>query len=132
MKFMDLKLRMVVLWIIAGIGVTAALVFVLIEPARLDYMMAEIERMGIIWSIVAPLFGLIPLIMAFLTVVLKDRANRITNRTLSIIYIALILWDFIQGLLFKPVVHQILVMGSVVVVTAYLIFYSWKWPVEKT
>ena len=130
MRLLDLKLRMVVLWIMAAVGVTASLVFVLLEPARLERMMAEIEKLGVIWSIVAPLFGLIPLVMAFLTVVLKDRANRITNRTLSIIYIALILWDFIQGLL-SPAVHQILIMGSVVVVTAYVIFYSWKWPVKE-
>ena len=130
MRLLDLKLRIVVLWIMAAVGVTASLVFVLLEPARLENMMAEIEKLGVIWSIVGPLFGLIPMIMAFLTVVLKDRANRLTNRTLSIIYIALILWDFIQGLL-SPAVHQILIMGSVVVVTAYVIFYSWKWPVKE-
>lgn len=73
---------------------------------------------------------IIPLIMAFLTIVLKEKANRITNRTLSIIYTALMLYDFIPGLL-KPSVSQILIMGSVVVVAIYLIFYSWKWPVKE-
>ena len=67
--------------------------------------------------------------MAFLTITLKDRANRLTNRILSMIYIALILWDFVPMLL-EPTIDQIIIVGSVVVAAAYLIFYSWKWPVK--
>ena len=130
MKLLDLKLRMVVLWIMAAVGVTATLLFVFFKPARLEALMSEIEAIGPSWFIIGPLYGLIPLVMAFLTITLKDRANRLTNRTLSIIYIALILYDFVPMLL-EPAIEQILIMGSVVVVAAYLIFYSWKWPVKE-
>ena len=130
MKLLDLKLRMIVLWIWAAIGMTAALVFVLFEPARLEALMSEIEAIGPSWFIIGPLYGLIPVIMAFLTITLKDRANRLTNRILTIIYIALVLWDFVPMLL-NPAIDQILIVGSVVVAAAYLIFYSWKWPVKE-
>jgi hypothetical protein len=130
MKLLDLKLRMTVLWLWAAIGMTAALVFVFLEPPRVKNMMAEIATLGVIWFIIGTLLGLIPLIMAFLSVTLKDRANKLTNRTLSIIYAVLALWHFIEILL-EPAVHQILIMGSIVVASAYLIFYSWKWPVKE-
>lgn len=132
MKLLDLKLRIIVLWIWAVICMAASLVFELLEPARLERTMSIIEdlvRLDI-WLIIATFFGLIPLIMAFLTVVLKDRVNRLTNKTLSIIYAAIVLWNFIQMLL-NPAIHQIIIIGSVVVVSAYLIFYSWKWPVKE-
>ena len=130
MKLLDLKLRMIVLWVWAAIGMTAALVFVFLEPTRVENMMSEIEAFGPSWFIIGTLFGIIPLIMAFLTITLKNRANKLTNRILSIIYIALVLMDFVQMLL-KPTVHHIIIMGSVVVATAYIIFYSWKWPVKE-
>jgi hypothetical protein len=131
MKLLDLKQRIVVLWIWGVIGMTASLAFVFLEPARLELAMSRIETLGVIFLIVPALFGLIPMIMAFLTVVLKDRANRLTNRTLSIIYTAFILWDFVTMLLEQPAVHQILIQGSVIVAAAYIIFYSWKWPVKE-
>lgn len=128
MKFLDLKLRIVVLWIWATIGLIASLAFVSLEPTRLECMMSEIETAGVVWSIVM----LIPMIMAFLSVILKERANRLTNRTLSIIYIALILFDLVTYLLLEQEVHQILFKGSVILATAYIIFYSWKWPVKES
>ena len=131
MKLLDLKLRMMVLWFWAAVGMTASLVFVFLEPARVENMMSEIGKLGVIWFIIGTLMGLIPLIMAFLTITLKEKANRLTNRTLGIIYTALILWHFVEMSL-EPTVHQILIMGSVVVASAYIIFYSWKWPVKET
>ena len=129
MKLLDLKLRIVVLWVWAAIGMTAALLFVFFKPARLEALMSDIEAIGPSWFIIGPLYGLIPLVMAFLTITLKDRANRLTNRILSIIYIALILYDF-GPMLLDPAIDQIIIVGSVVVAVAYLIFYSWKWPVK--
>jgi len=131
MKLLDLKLRMMVMWIWTAIGMTATLVFILLDPARLEKIMSKIEALGPSWHIIGPLFGLIPLIMAFLTITLKERANRLTNRILSIIYTALVLADFVQMLL-EPAAYQIIIVGSVVVAAAYIIFYSWKWPIEKT
>ncbi|GAI99281.1 unnamed protein product [marine sediment metagenome] len=130
MKLLDLKLRMMVMWIWAVVGITASLVFVFLEPARVEHMMSEIEAWGVSWFIIGALLGIIPLLMAFLTITLKDRANRLTNRILSIIYTALMLAEFV-GMSLEPAVHQILIMGSVVVASAYIIFYSWKWPVKE-
>ena len=129
MKFLDLKLRMIALWVWAAIGMTAALLFVFFKPARLETLMSKIEAIGPSWFIIAPLYGLIPLVMTFLTITLKDRANKLTNRILSIIYIALILYDFVPMLL-DPAIDQIIIVGSVLVAVAYLIFYSWKWPAK--
>jgi len=43
MKLLDLKLRMMVMWIWAVVGITASLVFAFLEPARVEHMMSEIE-----------------------------------------------------------------------------------------
>ena len=62
---------------------------------------------------------------------MTDRANRLTNRILSVIFAALMLAELSVRFL-EPSVHQILFVGSAVVAAAYLIFYSWKWPVKET
>ena len=129
MKLLDLKLRIAFMWVWAAIGMTAALVFVFLEPARLEVLISEIEKIGPSWFIIGSLYGLIPLVMAFLTITLKERANRLTNRILTIIYTALVLWNFVRTLL-EPAIDQIIIVGSVVVAAAYLIFYSWKWPIK--
>ena len=83
MKSLDLKLRMTVLWIWSAIGMAAALIFVVIEPEKLKIIMSEIQAWGPSWYIIGTLYGIIPLIMAFLTITLKDKANRLTQNGLE-------------------------------------------------
>ena len=130
MKLLDLKLRMMVLWIWLSIAAIASFLFTVCEPDELKELISQMQKMGALIAIMGPIVWLGPPIMAFLSITLKDRANRITNRILSIIFTGLMLTELVERFL-APSVHQIIITGSTVVAAAYIIFYSWKWPVKE-
>jgi hypothetical protein len=81
------------------------------------------------------LFWLIPLTMAYLSVTLKDSANRRANITLGILFTALNIFHLLFELMVQPSIHmvqpslhQLLINGSTVAVTALIVWYAWKWP----
>jgi hypothetical protein len=130
MKLLDLKLRMMVLWIWISIAAIASFLFAICELGGLEEIISQMQKMGALIAIMGPIFWLGPPIMAFLSVTLKDKANRITNRVLSIIFTGLMLIEFYE-IFPAPSVHQIIIKGSTIVAAAYIIFYSWKWPVKE-
>jgi len=130
MKLLDLKLRMMVLWIWAAIAISAHSCMAFISPGMIEKVLSGELGVGPAMMAFMAFYWLIPLIMAFLTIALKDRANKLTNRVLSIIIVILSLFHFSEHIM-EPKIEQILIVGSTVVVSAFLIFYSWKWPVKE-
>jgi len=129
MEKLTLKIKIMLLWLWIPIAMTACVLAVVISPGGLELLVSETKTMGI-WATVSGVFiWLGPLILAFLSLTLKDKANRNTNRVLSIIYAALLLAELVT-IFFDPIMIQIPLEGSTVVAAAFLIFYSWKWPVK--
>lgn len=129
MEKLTLKIKIMLLWIWIPIAMTACVLAVVISPGGLEILVSETQTMGIWASVFGVVIWLGPLIMAFLSLTLKDRANRNTNRVLSIIYATFLLAELVM-IFFDPILIQIPLEGSTVVAAAYLIFYSWKWPVK--
>jgi uncharacterized membrane protein YecN with MAPEG domain len=78
------------------------------------------------------IFWWIPFIMAFLSLTLKDSANRWTNFVLGILFAVLCLIDFIQSAI-KGFSAPIAVDYFIWVLDAALIaWYAWKWPRQAT
>ena len=74
----------------------------------------------------------IPILMSFLSLTLKDRANRWTNRSLGILFVAfdlsflglaLFLWQFSAYETFWSLVY--------LVFTALIVWYAWAWPQQE-
>jgi len=126
MEKLTLKIKIMLLWLWIPIGMTACVLSVIFRPGGLEQIVSEMQTMGVWASVYGTVIWLGPLIMAFLSLALKDRANRITNRVLSIIYTAF-LFALLVPMFFEPTALQILFEGSTVVAAAYIIFYSWKW-----
>jgi hypothetical protein len=127
-----LKVRVAVLWIFLAVGMSASMILALMGPGFIEEVMSgEMEGMKISagLTIFFSLFWLIPLIMAFLSVTLKDGANRITNLILGILflvfYIIHLIGHIVQGNL--PVDHLVMCLFTIVV-PALIVWYSWKWP----
>ena len=130
MKLLDLKLRMIVLWIWAAIAISAHSCLAFLQPGMIEKVMSGEKAVGPGMMVLMAFSWLIPLIMAFLSIALKDNANKWTNRILGIIIAISSLFHFYEHII-EPNIHQILIVGSTVVVSAFLIFYSWKWPVKE-
>jgi len=126
------KVRLSVLWLIEGAVWLAYLMFVTMEPGVLEQIMAgkiegmEIEPMLLLFGI---LF-LVVLIMAFLSLTLKDSTNRWVN---IIVGIVIAVFEFVTLIdaLAQPYTPVILMTLSKVVVAALIVWYAWKWPKKK-
>lgn len=129
MEKLALKIKLMLLWLWIPIAMTACVLAVVISPGGFELLVSETKTMGIWATLSGVVIWLGPLIMAFLSLTLKDSANRNTNRVLSIIYTAFLLAELVT-ILIDPMMIQIPLEGSTVVVAAFIIFYSWKWPVK--
>jgi len=68
---------------------------------------------------------LIPLVMAFLSLTLKDSINRWANIIVGIVWIGLSLTD-LPKYSTEPAAYAILLWLSGVVATALIVWYAWK------
>jgi len=130
MEILRWKTRIAVLWVFMAVAMSAHSLFVFMDPALIEEMMAELEATGPGMLVVMALFWLVPLWLAFVSMTVKDSCNRWTNFILGIIFT---IWSILH--LFQPCVgthiHQILIVGSTVVVAALIAWYAWKWPKQE-
>jgi hypothetical protein len=133
------KIRIMLLWIISAEAYSAHMIMVTIDPVSMKKMLdwgAMINAEGWLFGTI---YWLIPFCMAFVTITAKDKANRRANLIMSIINTIFNIYHFfmcgmplINPVLFsKPTIHHILLLGSAVVATILIIWYSWKWPKQQ-
>jgi hypothetical protein len=128
MGILQWKIRISVLWIFMAVAMAAHSVLAFMEPGAME----QIEEMPISAGmfLFMALFWWVPLVMAVLSVTLKDLANRWTNIILGIVFTALNIFHLIEHLA-DPSAHQILIIGSTVVVTALIFWHALKWPKQE-
>jgi len=125
-----LKVKISVLWIFTVVAFLADMTVSLMEPGMIQQVMSGViegMQMGPEILLLLAILFLIPLIMAFLSLTLKDSANRWTNIILGVVYAGFWLIGFIEGLA-QPSAHVILLEGAIVVAAALIVWYAWKWP----
>ena len=128
MGILQWKIRISVLWIFMAVAMAAHNVLAFMEPGAME----QIEEMQISVGmfLFMALFWWVPLVMAVLSVTLKDLANRWTNMILGIVFTVLNIFHLIEHLA-DPSAHQILIIGSTVVVTALIFWHALKWPKQE-
>jgi hypothetical protein len=70
----------------------------------------------------------VPLVMAVLSLTLKDKANRWANIILGIFYAGFILLELITNITTVAYPYVILMDTSAIVATALIAWYAWTWP----
>ncbi len=124
-----MKIWLAVLWLANTIGGLSSLVFEFYEPGVLDEIRSGVKN-GIA---IVPVFVLalvvlftVSLIMAFLSVRLRDRLNRGLNIVVGLVYFVISLILLVQ----KLESQSILAVGSVVgtILAALVVWYAYKWP----
>jgi hypothetical protein len=83
------------------------------------------------YAVFGTIFFLVPLVMAFLSVTLKDVANRRVNLVLGVIFTIINILH-IFGCPIAGSAHQILIILSTIVVSLLIVWYAWKWPKEES
>ena len=137
MESLTLKTRIAVLWIFMAVAMSAHMELSFLESGVIGQIASGKTQISEGMFLFMALFWLIPLTMAFLSVTLKDLANRRANITMGVVSTALNIFHSLYELMVQPSIHmmqpslhQLLIDGSTVVVTALVVWYAWKWPKE--
>jgi len=121
----DWKIKIAVLWLIYAVVGVGSGFFMLWEEGVIEQIIAG-ELMGTKITpeiiLIDTIFLLIPLVMAFLSLTLKDSINRWTNIIVSIFSIGLILIGFTEF----AAPYAILMNLSMIGAAALIIWYAWK------
>lgn len=129
------KLRISVLWLILGAGMSGSMILQMFVPGFINNIIAgEINGMEISNGLllVMSLFWIVFLSMAFLTLILKDKINRYANAVLGVFFAIYLIIEIYISLGSQEFSGSNL-MQVFGIIFAFLIFWhAWKWPkVEK-
>lgn len=80
--------------------------------------------------LVTTIMMLVPLVMAFLSLTLKDSINRWSNVALGIVYTVICLVDWISSPT-QPA-YQILLYIAKIAASALIVWYAWKLPKQAS
>ena len=111
-----------------AVSMSAHGILFFMEPGAMEEM--KEMALGPGWLLFMALFWWIPLVMAFLSLSLKDEINKKTNLVIGGIFTILNIIHFIEHLT-KPSAYTILLIGSTVVVAASIVWHAWKWPEKE-
>jgi hypothetical protein len=124
----DWKIKISVLWLFWIVAFLVQMMLVLFEPGVIEQITAG-EMAGIQITpelmLASAIMMLVPLVMAFLSLTLKDLINRWANVVLGIVYTGLCLFDLI-GSLAQLSAYAILMFISKIVASALIVWYAWK------
>ena len=125
----DWKLKISVLWLFYAVAFLVVLQLGSLEAGVLQHFLSTGEIGGLkITSEVLLVFAvlmLVPLVMAFLSLTLKDSMNRWANIIVGIVYTGFQVVMLAETLA-EPSAYAILMEVSKVVVPALIVWYAWK------
>ena len=125
----DWKIKIAILWVFVAVSFSALTMLALLMPGGIEQIMAgETGEFGPITEGVLfffAIFWLIPLTMAFLSLTLKNSANRWTNIIVCLVWAAIGIFD-VGDALNRGWLTVSLVSFSKTVASALIIWYAWK------
>jgi len=130
MENVDLRVRLAVLWILMAVAGSIAVLLSMMEEGFIEDVIAgEIEEMTpTAWTYAMGIPFFLLLVMAFLSVTLKDSTNRRVNIVAGLGFAIVFTMTEMERLAGGHVGGDRL-FGIPVILGAILIFwYAWKWP----
>jgi len=123
------KIKISVLWLFYAVALMAYFILGIFEPDVLQEFLDTGEiggmKVGPELLLVFAILLLVPLIMAFLSLTLKDSTNRWTNIIVGIVFTVFQLVALIETLA-EPSAWATLMELSKVVAPALIVWYAWK------
>jgi hypothetical protein len=124
----DWKIKISVLWLFGSVAFLAHQILVLIEPGIIAQLMAgEAEGLKIGPELILffAILVLVPLVMAFLSLTLKDSMNRLVNIIVGAVFAALWFIGVVSATL-SAYWGEALMTLSAVVASILIVWYAWK------
>jgi hypothetical protein len=127
----ELKIKLAVFWLFIAVAMLANTVLYLIVPGVIDEIRTgEIVGMQAGAELIlgmAIAYYWLPLVMAVLSLTLKDKANRWLNILLGSFYASFILFELTMNVTTVAYPYAILMDVSVLAVAALIAWHAWKW-----
>ena len=124
----DWKIKITVLWLFAAVAFLAHQILVLMEPGIIAQLMAgeaEGQKIGPELILSFAILMLVPMVMAFLSLTMKDSMNRWVNIIVGAVFAALWFIGVVDAAL-SAYWGGALMTLSAVVTSALIVWYAWK------
>jgi hypothetical protein len=126
----DWEIKVSVLWLFIDIAYIVDVILGIMEPGGLQQFLNTGQIGGITMGpevlFVLAIALLVPLVMAFLSLVLKNLVNRWTNVIVGAVYAFLWIIALITTVEQHPVAYSMLITLSKLVASAVIVWYAWK------
>ena len=126
----DLKIKLAVFWLFIAVTMSANTILYLIVPGVIDEIRAgEIVGMQAGAELIlgmAIAYYWVPLVMAVLSLTLKDKANRWINIILGAFYAVFVLFELTMNVTTVAYPYAILMDVSVIAVAALIVWNAWN------
>ena len=86
------------------------------------------KQEGIDRYVVGAVIVLVPLVMAFLTLTLKDSINRWLNLILGVVFAIIFFGNLVQLATTTPAAYILLLSIAGLIAPILIVWYAWKWP----
>ena len=127
----DLKIKLAVFWLFIAVTMSANTILYLIVPGVIDEIRAgEIVGMQAGAELIlgmAIAYYWVPLVMAVLSLTLKDKANRWINTILGAFYAVFVLFELTMNVTTVAYPYAILMDVSIIAVASLIVWNAWKW-----
>ena len=126
----DVKIKLTTSWLFIAISMTANTILYFTVPGIIDEVMTgKIVGMQTIPELIlvmAIAYFWIPLVLALLSVTLKDKINYWINIIFGTFYAVFVLFELIMNVTTVAYPYVILLDSSVIIVAIMIVWYSWK------
>jgi len=120
-------MKISVLWLFWTVAFVITLIVGLFEPGVIEHIIeGELYGMQLTPELIlaTTIMMLVPLVMAFLSLILKDLINRWANVALGIVYTGICLFDWLSSPM-QPVYGVVLYIAKIAA-SALIVWYAWK------
>ena len=125
------KMRISVLWFFVVVSDLANVLMSLAYPGVMEELMTAGESMGPELMFAGAIVILIPLVMAVLTLTLKDSMNRWLNIILGLVFTVIYFGNFVELSTTMPAAYILLLSIAGFIAPALIVWYAWKWPKQE-
>jgi len=131
MENLALKTRLAVLWLFVAVTMSANTLLYLLVPGVLDEIRAGtvvgMQAGSALLLTMAVMYYWVPLVMAVLSLTLKDRVNRWASIILGVFYAVFILFELFMNVTTVAYPYVKLMDTSAIIVAVLIAYYAWKW-----
>jgi uncharacterized membrane protein len=128
----DVKMKLALLWLVFFCAMIVTPTLELYLPGYIEDIIAGEsggEQITAELILLLAIIMLIPPVMAALSIILKDKANRWANIILGIVFVGLSLMSPVEYLMAPSAHAAYLILVSIVeiVIAVLIVWYAWKW-----